>query len=212
MKTELFPQIPPLFYKKVFLKSPADLPKEDGAYIVYTSVGYEKVFIMLKEQIASSNKGYIEWYLQPLPEQMVTDKEIKTLIEKITVHFIEEGYGILTPDMKITMRKMFSEWMRDRLQQPEQTDPFSPTDKFPEIDFRTDIANELSRDELIERLCEMNEKYQTMRKEWFEAVHLNKVQQPDRELREELIKFSKQFYSDEETVIRNVDEYLNQHQ
>lgn len=43
---------------------------------------------------------------------------------------------------------------------------------FPDIDFRRDIANELSRDELIERLCEMNESYQRMRKEWFDKVHL----------------------------------------
>jgi hypothetical protein len=64
-----FQQIPEqTYYKKVFLKSPADLPKEDRMYIVYTSVGFEKIFLMTKEQIGSSIVGYLEWYLQPLPE------------------------------------------------------------------------------------------------------------------------------------------------
>jgi len=35
-----------------------------------------------------------------------------------------------------------------------------------------DIAMELSRNELIKRLCEMNESYQLMRKEWFEKTQL----------------------------------------
>jgi hypothetical protein len=43
---------------------------------------------------------------------------------------------------------------------------------FPDIDFRKDIAGELSRDELINRLCEMHENYQKMRKEWFEKCQL----------------------------------------
>jgi len=43
---------------------------------------------------------------------------------------------------------------------------------FPDIDFRRDIANELSRDELIDRLCEMNESYRKMREEWFNVIHL----------------------------------------
>ena len=40
----------------------------------------------------------------------------------------------------------------------------------PDVNFREDIANELSRDELINRLCEMNKLYQQMRKEWFEMT------------------------------------------
>jgi hypothetical protein len=48
-----------------------------------------------------------------------------------------------------------------------------PTEDFPDIDFRRDIANELSRDELIERLCEMNKTYTEMRKEWFEKTQLS---------------------------------------
>jgi hypothetical protein len=36
-----------------------------------------------------------------------------------------------------------------------------------DIDFRRDIANELSRDELIDRLCEMNESCRSMKKDEF---------------------------------------------
>ena len=41
-----------------------------------------------------------------------------------------------------------------------------------QIDFRKDIANELSRDELIERLCDMHKHYVEMRKEWFAVCQL----------------------------------------
>lgn len=42
----------------------------------------------------------------------------------------------------------------------------------PDIDFRRDIAEELSRDELIERLCDMHKHYVEMRKEWFVVCQL----------------------------------------
>ena len=42
----------------------------------------------------------------------------------------------------------------------------------PNLDFRRDIANELTRDELIDRLCEMQKEYVKMRQEWFNVVHL----------------------------------------
>jgi hypothetical protein len=51
---------------------------------------------------------------------------------------------------------------------------------FPDIDFRKDIAGELSRDELIERLCEMHENYQKMRKEWFEKCQLQEDKEVER--------------------------------
>jgi hypothetical protein len=41
---------------------------------------------------------------------------------------------------------------------------------FPDIDFRKDIAEELSKDELIDRLCEMHKEYTKMREEWFNVV------------------------------------------
>lgn len=53
---------------------------------------------------------------------------------------------------------------------------------FPEIDFKEQIANELTRDELIERLCEMHKSYTEMRKEWFEKVHMD---DPDKSKRKE---------------------------
>jgi hypothetical protein len=36
--------------------------------------------------------------------------------------------------------------------------------------FREQIAMELSRDELIDRLCEMNDRYQEMRKDWLNTL------------------------------------------
>ena len=58
---------------------------------------------------------------------------------------------------------------------------------FPDIDFRRDIAEELSRNELIDRLCEMNKSYREMREEWFKVVQMKA--QPD--LRSELISMKK---------------------
>jgi hypothetical protein len=52
------------------------------------------------------------------------------------------------------------------------------SEDFPEIDFREQIANELTRDELIERLCEMHKHYTEMREEWFNVVQLR--DQPDK--------------------------------
>lgn len=45
-------------------------------------------------------------------------------------------------------------------------------EKEPILDFRRDIAEELSRDELINRLCEMQKHYIEMRKEWFAVCQL----------------------------------------
>jgi len=41
--------------------------------------------------------------------------------------------------------------------------------ELPEISFRRDIAMELTREELIDRLCEMNEIYTRMREEWLKG-------------------------------------------
>jgi len=50
-------------------------------------------------------------------------------------------------------------------------------EEFPEINFRRDIAEELSRDELIERLCDMHKSYSEMRKEWFDKVHMSEQEE-----------------------------------
>jgi len=55
----------------------------------------------------------------------------------------------------------------------------SESEKFPDIDFREQIANELSRDELIERLCEMNKVYREMREEWFNVTQLRGEKIPE---------------------------------
>lgn len=49
---------------------------------------------------------------------------------------------------------------------------YDSADNLPDIDFRRDIANELTREELIDRLCDMQKEYVKMRQEWFNVVHL----------------------------------------
>lgn len=59
---------------------------------------------------------------------------------------------------------------------PSKPEELKPTDEdFPEIDFREQMANEMTRDELIDRLCEFHKSYTEMRKEWFEVVQLGKI-------------------------------------
>ena len=41
-------------------------------------------------------------------------------------------------------------------------------DKYPEVHFRKQIAEEMSREELIDRCCELNELYNNIRAEWIE--------------------------------------------
>jgi hypothetical protein len=52
-------------------------------------------------------------------------------------------------------------------------------DDFPDINFREDIANELTRNELIERCCDMKLHYDEMRKEWFEKTQLKEPKGED---------------------------------
>ena len=65
-------------YRKVYIKSEADLPKEEGEYIV--SHNYDKAV-----EFFCSDNPYdishwledIDWYLQPFELDMPTDEEIE---------------------------------------------------------------------------------------------------------------------------------------
>ena len=88
-------------------------------------------------------------------------------------------------------------------------------DDFPDIDFRRDIAEELSRDDLIDRLCEMNKSYGEMREEWFNVTQLgNKPSDlPTDELRKELKLFNdwmcgKQYDGQIPLIETCIDDYL----
>lgn len=74
----------------------------------------------------------------------------------------------LRPQTKAALKRCFEitighHYASQHKEQPED---------FPDIDFRNDIANELSREDLIERICEMNKSYREMREEWFKVVML----------------------------------------
>ena len=77
-------------YRKVFVSSPADLPK-DGAYIVHFKDSYPRLAELNKNSIFSRDNDYwlenIDWYLQPV--ELPSDEEIKlacpqTLIARIS--------------------------------------------------------------------------------------------------------------------------------
>jgi hypothetical protein len=47
-------------------------------------------------------------------------------------------------------------------------------ENLPEIDFRKSMTEGLTREELVEKLCEINESHITMRKEWYNKVMMQK--------------------------------------
>ena len=56
-----------LYYKKVFIKTEADLPKEEGRYITHTK-GYESYYVISVKYEHSDNYFWMQlydWYLQP---------------------------------------------------------------------------------------------------------------------------------------------------
>ena len=83
---------------------------------------------------------------------------------------------------------------------------------FPDIDFRKDIAEELSRGELIERLCEMNTQYRLIRQELFNAELKNMpilgkiaaAQSPQAEMRELKLHDQIEFENGEQYEIMSI--------
>lgn len=65
-------------------------------------------------------------------------------------------------------------WLREKINQS----PLPAHEKYPEVNFRKQIAEEMSRTELIERLCELNTQYRKLRDEYFE-MKLKEKQSPE---------------------------------
>ena len=61
-------------YKKVFINSPKDYPKEDGEYFCNRS-GYMTVQKLLSNPPEKSYMREIRWYLQPIDETEYVDPE-----------------------------------------------------------------------------------------------------------------------------------------
>jgi hypothetical protein len=89
----------------------------------------------------------------------------------------------------------------------EVTEPVAPQEnirELPDIDFRKDIAEELSRDELINRLCEMHKSYTEMREEWFNVVHLANRPEEEKVSDEDIEKWAIEFTSHTEHYFHSV--------
>lgn len=117
------------------------------------------------------------------------EDDILGLIDKEYVS-LDSRFQSEHPDLKELEKRLDDSLAKET---PKSMNEFLSQDKhemaedFPDIDFRIDIANELSRDELIERLCEMNKTYREMRKEWFEKTQLNQSTEGKTETAENIL-------------------------
>jgi hypothetical protein len=75
------------YFKKIYIKSEADLPKEDGEYLSFhehallrDAISYRK-FIFNDPQSIALWVHCINWYLQPLPQpREVTDDMLREIV------------------------------------------------------------------------------------------------------------------------------------
>lgn len=109
MKTELF--------KKVYIKSEADLPKEMGDYLVLRKTGYGTLLhFPFEGDVGWKADRYnwlhnVDWYL--LPVSLPSDEEIEAEIHKqCTFRAGDEEY---TNSLNERERIIGAQWMRDKL-------------------------------------------------------------------------------------------------
>ena len=125
---------------------------------------YKNCYVMLKNYIGLSGEKIqdVKTYTSTgFSSEVKTAGKLRKEFENLT------GKGTEVPgfvDEPITFTQSYVHWLERKVLNDSQ---FTQLD-FPEINFRKDIAEELSRDELINRICEMNENYQKMREEYFE--------------------------------------------
>ena len=67
-----------IYYEKVFIKTEADLPKENGTYIICSTDGrlYEKEFKINSPAFKKSWEQWIDWYFRPVELSFPTEDEI----------------------------------------------------------------------------------------------------------------------------------------
>jgi len=70
-----------IYYEKVFIKTEADLPKENGTYIICSTDGrlYEKEFKINSPAFKKSWEQWIDWYFRPVELSFPTEDEIKKM-------------------------------------------------------------------------------------------------------------------------------------
>ncbi len=96
MKTELF--------KKVYIRSEDDLPKEQVRYFVYTKEYQERpnVFYWFPNNIECRSRwlNQVDWYLQPISEEeylaskLPSEEEIKTYCDNEVRPFFIKGENV----------------------------------------------------------------------------------------------------------------------
>ena len=90
-------------YRKVFIKSEADLPEEETYYFVKTKGYYDRnidIFYWRKTNFLQGKQNWlnsIDWYLQPV--ELPSDEEIEQYAQKTTHGNTVNG----------------AKWMRDKL-------------------------------------------------------------------------------------------------
>ena len=97
-------------YKKVYIKSEADLPKDTGKHIVHIPINDEVYSVHLETMITQWKR--FDWYLQPVKD--ITDEEINKKIFELTTS-MRMWDGKSNP--KTIFEHMFeiAIWMRDKM-------------------------------------------------------------------------------------------------
>jgi hypothetical protein len=96
MKTELF--------KKVYIKSESDLPKEDGAYFCHYKQYGENSTHFTKTNLARvyTRETEIDWYLLPIQEPVMPTDELKNELIKFVAWIIKDEETPTDPDIWIS--------------------------------------------------------------------------------------------------------------
>jgi len=108
------------YFKKVYIKSEADLPKEEGYYFVGTKANTDRKMDLFYWRFTNFAQGRecwlndIDWYL--LPVSIPSDEEIEKWAEEESKVEIEEDGEVKTYSTCISEFYIEgAKWMRDEL-------------------------------------------------------------------------------------------------
>ena len=129
-------------------------------------------YMELSKECCSYNSFVIECIKEYKPETKIDSKQKLEQEGEI-----EHGIPFKCPECGEEIQYGLSEegrklFANSRLFKNPEQKRFAKSEEetFPDIDFRKDIAMELSREELIDRLCEMHETYKQMRDAWLKCL------------------------------------------
>jgi hypothetical protein len=107
------------YFKKIFIKSEADLPKENGTYYTYAkakAIGM-RGFDNSKDTIAIW-MSYVDWYFQPCTIREVTDEEIDKKIFQLCSE-MRPWDGKSSPKTTPELLKEFAKWAKKHMNHNE---------------------------------------------------------------------------------------------